>query len=83
MSEAKGQARSLWAGRRAGGVKSTGRALGPLHLRLWLRRTRPLVQVRLQVGCSWRQLRHGDWAIHWGVPLGSLPMGGRGRAGLD
>ena len=52
MSEAKRQAWSLWAGRRAGVVESTGRALGPLHLRLWLRRAHPLVEVRLQAGCS-------------------------------
>lgn len=69
MSEAKRQAWSLWAGRRAGVVESTGRALGPLHLRLWLRRAHPLVEVRLQAGCSWRQA--SAWTL--GCSLGSTP----------
>ena len=49
----KGQARSLWGGRRDG-FESKGRALGPLPLGHWLRRARPFVQVTLQVGFSWR-----------------------------
>ena len=69
MSEAKGQAGSLWARRRAAVVESMGRALGPLHLRLWLQRARPLVEVRLQAGCSWRQA--SAWTL--GCSLGSTP----------